>query len=455
MADTKISALPETTNPNGSVMIPVVEGGVTKKASKTNILKLGSETQAWDSFLDQIAALTDPNADKILYWNNTTNQFEWLTVGSGLSISGGSITASGGGGGAPTTAQYLTLATDATLTAERVLAFNGSRFSVTDGGAGGNYDVDIANDGITYAKIQNVSATDKLLGRITAGAGDIEEITCTAAGRALIDDADAAAQRTTLGLGALAVKSSIATGDINGDAVTFAKLQNIATARLLGRSTASSGDVEEISIGSGLSLSDGVLSATGGGGGATAALDNLSSVAINTSLLSDADNTDDLGSSAKQWRDIYLGRYFYAGGVLAFSYSSFLTFGSGSANLDFTWNSVSIGYCMSLQASTAKFAIGAGPGGGAGQFQVNCQDASIPVIIAKAASSQSANVFQNRNSSNTPVSGFDKDGHLFDTFSTPSSSGDTGAQGTVKFDASYIYVCTTTNTWKRAALSAF
>jgi hypothetical protein len=57
---------------------------------------------------------------------------------------------------------------------------------------------DVDADAITYAKIQNVSATDKLLGRSTAGAGDVEEIACTAAGRALIDDADAAAQRVTL-----------------------------------------------------------------------------------------------------------------------------------------------------------------------------------------------------------------------------------------------------------------
>lgn len=53
---------------------------------------------------------------------------------------------------------------------------------------------------VTYAKIQNISGTDKLLGRSTAGAGVIEEITLTAAGRALIDDASALAQRTTLGL---------------------------------------------------------------------------------------------------------------------------------------------------------------------------------------------------------------------------------------------------------------
>ena len=58
----------------------------------------------------------------------------------------------------------------------------------------------LVNDAVTYAKIQNVSATDKVLGRSTAGAGDVEEIACTAAGRALLDDADAAAQLTTLGL---------------------------------------------------------------------------------------------------------------------------------------------------------------------------------------------------------------------------------------------------------------
>lgn len=35
----------------------------------------------------------------------------------------------------------------------------------------------VAADAITYAKMQNVSATDRLLGRDTAGAGDVEELT--------------------------------------------------------------------------------------------------------------------------------------------------------------------------------------------------------------------------------------------------------------------------------------
>jgi len=50
------------------------------------------------------------------------------------------------------------------------------------------------------------TATDKLLGRSTAGAGAGEEIACTAAGRDLLDDANAGAQRSTLGLGAIAVE---------------------------------------------------------------------------------------------------------------------------------------------------------------------------------------------------------------------------------------------------------
>jgi hypothetical protein len=73
---------------------------------------------------------------------------------------------------------------------------------------------------VTYAKMQDVSATDKLLGRSTAGSGDVEEIACTAAGRAILDDADNTAQRTTLGLGTIATQNansvSISGGSVTG-----------------------------------------------------------------------------------------------------------------------------------------------------------------------------------------------------------------------------------------------
>jgi len=51
---------------------------------------------------------------------------------------------------------------------------------------------------------------------------------------------------------------------------------------------------------------EGIDDALASVGGASTALDNLASVAINTSLISDTANTDDLGSEALYWKKLYL-----------------------------------------------------------------------------------------------------------------------------------------------------
>lgn len=65
----------------------------------------------------------------------------------------------------------------------------------------------VATSAVTYDKLQNTTTTDVVLGRSSAGGGVIQEIAVTAAGRALLDDVTAAAQRTTLGLGDLATST--------------------------------------------------------------------------------------------------------------------------------------------------------------------------------------------------------------------------------------------------------
>jgi hypothetical protein len=59
--------------------------------------------------------------------------------------------------------------------------------------------------------------------------------------------------------GDITVGSSGATLTIDNDAVTFTKFQNITDERLLGRSAGSSGDMQELTVGVGLTLASGNL----------------------------------------------------------------------------------------------------------------------------------------------------------------------------------------------------
>jgi len=82
----------------------------------------------------------------------------------------------------------------------------------------------IAAEAVTYAKMQHISATARLLGRSTAGAGDVEEITVGG-------DITQSGSDFTIG----------------ADKVSYDKMQDVsATDKLLGRSTAGAGTVEEV-----------------------------------------------------------------------------------------------------------------------------------------------------------------------------------------------------------------
>lgn len=49
---------------------------------------IGSSVQAFDALLDDIADLVDPNADRLLFWDDSDGIMQWLTVGSNLRLTG-------------------------------------------------------------------------------------------------------------------------------------------------------------------------------------------------------------------------------------------------------------------------------------------------------------------------------------------------------------------------------
>jgi len=163
-------------------------GGTSASEARTLLgVTLGSDVQAYDAGLQSISGLTTA-ANKMIYTTaSDTYAVTDLTAFARTILDD---------------ADAATVRT--TLGLDSAATTPSSDYATAAQGAL----ADSATQPGDNATTLNVSATDKLLGRSTAGAGSVEEITLTSAGRALLDDADAAAQRTTLGLGTAALSAS-------------------------------------------------------------------------------------------------------------------------------------------------------------------------------------------------------------------------------------------------------
>lgn len=91
-------------------------------------------------------------------------------------------------------------------------------------------------------------------------------------------------------------------------------------------------------------------------GGASTALDNLASVAINTSLISDTDNTDDLGSTAKAWKDAYLKGVLYTDAITE------INAGTGVTIDSVLLKDAGISFAGDIAVNTDKFTVAGASG---------------------------------------------------------------------------------------------
>lgn len=79
----------------------------------------------------------------------------------------------------------------------------------------------VKNDSVTYSKIQNVSATDKVLGRVTAGAGDVEEISTTGSGNVVRATSPTITTPVISGKAQLDANFGAITSNTDGATITF------------------------------------------------------------------------------------------------------------------------------------------------------------------------------------------------------------------------------------------
>lgn len=70
------------------------------------------------AFIQSIGNLGDPNADRILFWDDSAGAYAYLTLGTNLSITGTTINASGGGSSTYTIVNHSTATYNATATSD-------------------------------------------------------------------------------------------------------------------------------------------------------------------------------------------------------------------------------------------------------------------------------------------------------------------------------------------------
>jgi hypothetical protein len=198
-----------------------------------------------------------PNSGNGIWLGSTTTYKFIIKDSAGNTIQTVDNISSGGFTGS---SSFVLASADDTLSNGRTLTTSTTN-TVVDAGAGSTIQIQrtaltgdvtapansntttIATGAVSLDKLANI-ATDTLIGRDTAGTGVPEAITLATS----LEFSGSGSIRRSALTGDVTASAGSNSTTIANDAVTFPKMQNIATDSLIGRDTASSGDPENITL---------------------------------------------------------------------------------------------------------------------------------------------------------------------------------------------------------------
>lgn len=409
----------------------LIDDAAASDARSTLGLVIGTNVQAFDATLLSIAALGTA-ADKIAYTTGVDTWAETALTSFGRSLidDADAATAQSTLGlviGTNVQAYDAELAALAGLTsaADKLPYFTGSgTAALTDLTAFARTLLDDAANSNARSTLGLVIGTDvqaydaelaAIAGLTSAadrlpyftGSGTASLATFTSAGRAIVDDADASAQRTTLGLGTIATEAeanyallagrsggqTLIGGTASGDDLTLKSTSN-ATKGTIFLGNAGTTGYDEVNDRFGV----GTVSPTG-------------KLQVNGSV---SNWYIDTGGNVNVWTRAG-GNYFNA--TDAAGYFNFITGGNTASDGAAT---------LRLLADRSVIIPNGSLGFGA-----------TPTISDGVGVDVNGKILRLR------------------TSKTPASASATGNQGEICWDSSNIYVCTATNTWKKVAIATF
>jgi hypothetical protein len=298
VTDIKAGVLSNTSGVNTGDQTITLTGDVTGTGTGTFTSTIANSAVTY-------AKMQNVGANKLVGSINSTSAAVAgeVSIGTGLSLTNGTLTATGTGG-TVTNVSPITLTTtgstftstvaNATTTPAITLNIPSASVSGTTAGLLSKAEFDIfnakvaPNTAITGATKTKITFDAK--GLVTAGADATTADIAPSTDRNYITDIKAGVLSNTSGTNT-GDQTITLTGDVTGtgtgtfsstianSAVTYAKMQNIAAGRLLGSISASEVAPGAVAIGSGLSLTNGTLTATGTGGTVT----NVSPITVTAS----------------------------------------------------------------------------------------------------------------------------------------------------------------------------